>query len=113
MTQKRILDLKYAKAFKEVEAFKAWILTVLNPHGVLKRTIFFFSAFLCSITMSGWWDHKLMHRWLLRGIIHCLSNIPLDQWNTKEATTNLGEAQHAWNNAQTGISMGVIESFKK
>ncbi|KAJ7807129.1 hypothetical protein B0H14DRAFT_3483534 [Mycena olivaceomarginata] len=30
-----------------------------------------------------------------------------------EATTNLGEAQHAWNNAQTGISMGVIESFKK
>ncbi|KAJ7855719.1 hypothetical protein B0H14DRAFT_3645262 [Mycena olivaceomarginata] len=95
-TRKRILDLKYAKTFEEVEAFKAWILTVLDPHGVLKR----------------WWDHKLMHRWLLRGIIHCLSNIPLDQWNTKEATTNLGEAQHAWNNAQTGISMGVIESFK-
>ncbi|KAJ7476465.1 hypothetical protein FB451DRAFT_1243296 [Mycena latifolia] len=32
--------------------------------------------------MSGWWDHKLMHRWLLRGIIQCLSNIPLEQWNT-------------------------------
>ncbi|KAJ6606719.1 hypothetical protein B0H10DRAFT_583016 [Mycena sp. CBHHK59/15] len=63
--------------------------------------------------MLGWWDHKLMHRWLLRGIIQCLSNIPLEQWNTMEATTNLGEAQHAWNNAQTGISMGVIESFKK
>jgi hypothetical protein len=54
-----------------------------------------------------------MHRWLLRGIIQCLSNIPLEQWNTMEATTNLGEAQHAWNNAQTGILMGVIESFKK
>jgi hypothetical protein len=48
-----------------------------------------------------------------RGIIQCLSNIPLEQWNTMEATTNLGEAQHAWNNAQTGIPMGVIESFKK
>jgi hypothetical protein len=30
-----------------------------------------------------------------------------------EAMTNLDEAQHAWNNAQTGILMGVIESFKK
>ncbi|KAJ7263387.1 hypothetical protein C8J57DRAFT_1512889 [Mycena rebaudengoi] len=96
-TRKRIFDLKYAKTFEEVEAFKAWILTVLDPDGVLKR----------------WWDHKLMHRWLLRGIIQCLSSIPLEQWNTMEATTNLGEAQHAWNNAQTGISMGVIESFKK
>ncbi|KAJ7327666.1 hypothetical protein DFH08DRAFT_884920 [Mycena albidolilacea] len=96
-TRKHIFDLKYAKTVEEVEAFKAWILTLLDPDGVLKR----------------WWDHKLMHRWLLRGIIQCLSNIPLEQWNTMEATTNLGEAQHAWNNAQTGISMGVIESFKK
>ncbi|KAF8187368.1 hypothetical protein K438DRAFT_1764966 [Mycena galopus ATCC 62051] len=65
-------------------------------------------------TMSGWWDHKLKHHWLLRGLIQCLSNIPLEQWKTMEATTNLGEAQHAWNNTQTGISMGVIvESFKK
>ncbi|KAJ6614445.1 hypothetical protein B0H10DRAFT_2221324 [Mycena sp. CBHHK59/15] len=113
MTQKRIFDLKYAKTFEEVEAFKAWILTLLDPDGVLKHTIFFFSAFLCSTTMSGWWDHKLMHHWLLRRIIQCLSNIPLEQWNTMEATTDLGEAQHAWNNTQTGISMGVIESFKK
>ncbi|KAJ6536505.1 hypothetical protein B0H10DRAFT_2246340 [Mycena sp. CBHHK59/15] len=95
--RRRIFDLKYAKTLEEVEAFKAWILTVVDPEGVLKR----------------WWDHKLMHRWLLWGIIQCLSNIPLEQWNTMEATTNLGEAQHAWNNAQTGISMGVIESFKK
>ncbi|KAJ6535643.1 hypothetical protein B0H19DRAFT_1241095 [Mycena capillaripes] len=112
-TRKRIFNLKYAKTFEEVEAFKAWILTLLDPDGVLKRTMFFFSTFLRSTTMSGWWDHKLMHRWLLRGIIQCLSNIPLERWNTMEATTNLGEAQHAWNNAQTGISMGVIESFKK
>ncbi|KAJ7924488.1 hypothetical protein B0H13DRAFT_2315383 [Mycena leptocephala] len=29
------------------------------------------------------------------------------------ATTNLGEAQHARNNAETGTQMGIIESFKK
>ncbi|KAJ6628320.1 hypothetical protein B0H10DRAFT_1940517 [Mycena sp. CBHHK59/15] len=95
-TRQRIFDLKYLKTREEVEAFKAWIVTLADPQGVLKR----------------WWEHKLMHRWLLRDIIQCLSNIPLEQWNTMEATTNLGEAQHAWNNAQTGISMGVIESFK-
>ncbi|KAJ7658241.1 hypothetical protein DFH06DRAFT_1196427 [Mycena polygramma] len=95
--RKRIFDFKYAKTPEEVESFKAWIPTVPDPQGELKR----------------WWDHKLMHRWLLPGLIQCLSNIPLEQWNTMEPTTNLGEAQHAWNNAQTGISMGVIESFKK
>ncbi|KAJ6545927.1 hypothetical protein B0H10DRAFT_2385754 [Mycena sp. CBHHK59/15] len=96
-TRQRIFDLKYLKTREEVESFKEWIVTLADPQGVLKR----------------WWDHKLMHRWLLPGIIQCLSNIPLEQWNTMEATTNLGEAQHAWNNAQTGISMGAIESFKK
>ncbi|KAJ7789731.1 hypothetical protein B0H14DRAFT_3572999 [Mycena olivaceomarginata] len=96
-TRQRIFNLKYIKTREEVETFKAWIATLADPQGVLKR----------------WWEHKLMHRWLLRGVIQCLSNIPLEQWNTMEATTNLGEAQHAWNNAQTGISMGVIESFKK
>ncbi|KAJ7899013.1 isoprenoid synthase domain-containing protein [Mycena leptocephala] len=64
--RKRIFDMKYLKTPEEVEAFKAWILTLADPDG----------------------------------------------WNTMEATTNLGEAQHAWNNAQTGISMGVIECFK-
>ncbi|KAJ7726166.1 hypothetical protein DFH07DRAFT_782829 [Mycena maculata] len=29
------------------------------------------------------------------------------------ATTNLGEAQHARNNAETGTQMGIIESLKK
>ncbi|KAJ7348526.1 hypothetical protein DFH08DRAFT_959924 [Mycena albidolilacea] len=96
-TRQRIFNLKYIKTREEVETFKAWIATLADPQGVLKR----------------WWEHKLMHRWLLRGVIQCLPNIPLEQWNTMEATTNLGEAQHAWNNAQTGISMGIIESFKK
>ncbi|KAJ7796708.1 hypothetical protein B0H14DRAFT_3157834 [Mycena olivaceomarginata] len=72
-TRQRIFDLKYLKTREEVETFKAWIATLADPQGVLKR----------------WWEHKLMHRWLLRGIIQCLSNIPLEQWNTMEATMNL------------------------
>ncbi|KAJ7773919.1 hypothetical protein B0H16DRAFT_114703 [Mycena metata] len=96
-TRKRIFDFKYLKTPEEVGTFSAWLATLADPNGVLKR----------------WWGHKTMHSWLLRGVIHCLSNIPLEHWNTMEATTNLGEAQHAWNNAQTGISMGLIESFKK
>ncbi|KAJ6488414.1 hypothetical protein DFH09DRAFT_1339191 [Mycena vulgaris] len=95
--RKRLFDLKYLKTREEVDAFKIWIRTLADPQGVLKR----------------WWEHKLMHHWLLRGITQCLSNISLERWNTMEATTNLGEAQHAWNNAQTGISMGVIQSFKQ
>ncbi|KAJ6518499.1 hypothetical protein DFH09DRAFT_1427362 [Mycena vulgaris] len=101
-TRKRIFELKYLKTLEEVEALKAWIVTLADPQGVLKRTY--------DVRVV---EHKLMHRWLLRGIIHCLSNIPLEQWDTMEATTNLGEAQPAWNNTQTGISMDVIESFKK
>ncbi|KAJ7663770.1 hypothetical protein DFH06DRAFT_1393433 [Mycena polygramma] len=95
--RRRISELKYAKTVDEVEAFKTWIVTLPDPDGTLKR----------------WWTHKTMHTWLLPGFIQCLSRIPLERWNSMDATTNLGEAQHAWNNAQTGTSMGVIESFKK
>ncbi|KAJ6629014.1 hypothetical protein B0H10DRAFT_2208940 [Mycena sp. CBHHK59/15] len=95
--RQRIFNLKYLKTRAAFEAFKAWIQIVPDPHGVLRR----------------WWEHKTMHRWLLPGLIQCLSNIPLEQWNTMEATTNLGEAQHAWNNNETGTGMGALESFKK
>ncbi|KAJ7864626.1 hypothetical protein B0H14DRAFT_2574341 [Mycena olivaceomarginata] len=69
-TRKHIFDLKYAKTVEEVEAFKPWISILLDPDGVLKPPT------------VGWWNHRLMHRWLLRGIIQCLSNIPLEQWST-------------------------------
>ncbi|KAJ7125983.1 hypothetical protein C8R44DRAFT_733910 [Mycena epipterygia] len=111
--RRRISDLKYAKTVAEVEAFKTWISTLPDPDGVLKRTIFYSVAVFAQLMMLGWWGHKTMHNWLLPGFIQCLSKIPLEQWNTMESTTNLGEAQHAWNYAQTGTSMGAIESFKK
>ncbi|KAJ6583245.1 hypothetical protein B0H10DRAFT_1962244 [Mycena sp. CBHHK59/15] len=93
--RQHIFNLNYLKTRAAFEAFKGWIQIVPDPHVV------------------GWWEHKTMHRWLLPGLIQCLSNIPLEQWNTMEATTNLGEAQHAWNDNETGTGMGALESFKK
>ncbi|KAJ7847282.1 hypothetical protein B0H13DRAFT_1907358 [Mycena leptocephala] len=67
----------------------------------------------------GAFDHRtlstafLIHRTLLPATIQCLSRIPLNDWHTMPATTNLGEAQHARNNAETGTQMGIIESFNK
>ncbi|KAJ7082753.1 hypothetical protein B0H15DRAFT_932659 [Mycena belliarum] len=114
--RKRISDVRYLKTPEEVEVFKVWIPTLPDPQGVIKRMPILPLPWYTPLALNhglGWWDHKLMHRWLLPGFIHCLSKIPLEQWNTMEATTNLGEAQHAWNNSQTGISMGIIESFRK
>jgi hypothetical protein len=54
-----------------------------------------------------------MHLFLLHGLIQALSNIDLDDWHLMPANTNVGEGQHRWNNIQTGVSMGVIESMKK
>lgn len=52
-----------------------------------------------------------MHQWLLPTVIQCLSDMDPDDWHVIEATTNFGEAQHKANNAQTGIGMGLVESF--
>ncbi|KAJ6613831.1 hypothetical protein B0H10DRAFT_1951223 [Mycena sp. CBHHK59/15] len=86
--QDRIHNFMYMETPEDVEEFKIWIRTLPDP--------------------NGWWEHKEMHEWLLPSVIQCLSD---DVWHVMEATTNLGEAQHAANNAQTGIGMGVVESF--
>ncbi|KAJ7110858.1 hypothetical protein C8R44DRAFT_883329 [Mycena epipterygia] len=80
-----------------VEDFKLWIANVPDPDGAIAR----------------WWKQKLTHFWLLPATIQCLSRIPLNDWHTMPATTNLGEAQHARNDVETGTQMGIIESFKK
>ncbi|KAJ6564162.1 hypothetical protein B0H19DRAFT_76035 [Mycena capillaripes] len=93
--QDRILNFMYMKTPEEVEEFKIWIRTLPDPNGVLLR----------------WWEHKEMHEWLLPCVIECLSDIDPNVWHVMEATTNFGEAQHAANNIQTGIGMGLVESF--
>ncbi|KAF8166267.1 hypothetical protein K438DRAFT_1941754 [Mycena galopus ATCC 62051] len=93
--QDRIHNFMYMETPEDVEEFKIWIRTLPDPNGVL----------MC------WWEHKEMHGWLLPGIIQCLSDIAADVWHVMEATTNFGEAQHAANNAETGIGMGLVQSF--
>ncbi|KAJ7251891.1 hypothetical protein C8J57DRAFT_1474350 [Mycena rebaudengoi] len=93
--QDRIRNFMYMKTPEDIEEFKTWIRTLPDPDGVLMR----------------WWEHKEMHEWLLPGVIQCLSDIDPNIWHVMEATTNLGEAQHAANNAQTGIGMGLVQSF--
>ncbi|KAJ7115729.1 hypothetical protein C8R44DRAFT_927220 [Mycena epipterygia] len=93
--QDRINNFMYMETPEDVEEFKIWIRTLPDPDGVLMR----------------WWDHKEMHEWLLPGVIQCLSDMDPDVWHIIEATTNFGEAQHAANNAQTGIGMGTVQSF--
>ncbi|KAJ7859888.1 hypothetical protein B0H13DRAFT_2569863 [Mycena leptocephala] len=66
-----------------------------------------------SLFFAAWWRQKEMHLFLLPGLIQALSNIDLDDWHLMPANTNVGEGQHRWNNIQTGVSMGVIESMKK
>ncbi|KAF7369629.1 hypothetical protein MVEN_00293900 [Mycena venus] len=93
--QDRIHSFMYLETPEDVEEFKMWIRTLPDPNGVLMR----------------WWEHKEMHEWLLPGIIQCLSDMDPDAWHIMEATTNFGEAQHAANNKETGIGMGLVESF--
>ncbi|KAJ7323299.1 hypothetical protein DFH08DRAFT_817869 [Mycena albidolilacea] len=93
----RIKGFVHLETPQAVEDFKLWIANVPDPDGTIAR----------------WWKQKLMHFWLLPAKIQCLSRIPLNDWHTMSATTNLGEAQHARNNAETGTQMGIIESFKK
>ncbi|KAJ6606945.1 hypothetical protein B0H10DRAFT_2439850 [Mycena sp. CBHHK59/15] len=93
--QDRIHNFMYMETPEDVEEFKIWIRTLPDPNGVLLR----------------WWEHKEMHEWLLPSVIQCLSDIDPDVWHVMEATTNFGEAQHAANNAQTGIGMGLVKSF--
>ncbi|KAF7359826.1 hypothetical protein MVEN_00707900 [Mycena venus] len=93
----RIKGFVHPETPQAVEDFKVWIATIPDPDGAITR----------------WWKQKITHFWLLPAAIQCLSRIPLNDWHTMPATTNLGEAQHARNNAETGTQMGIIESFKK
>ncbi|KAJ7852230.1 hypothetical protein B0H13DRAFT_2398840 [Mycena leptocephala] len=82
------------------EAFEEWKQAVLVINDSMGR-------------LRAWRRQKEMHLFLLPGLIQALSNIDLDDWHLMPANTNVGEGQHRWNNIQTGVSMGVIESMKK
>ncbi|KAJ7857931.1 hypothetical protein B0H14DRAFT_3637442 [Mycena olivaceomarginata] len=69
----RIKGFVHLETPQAVEDFKLWIANVPDPDGAITR----------------WWKQKLMHFWLLPATIQCLSRIPLNDWHTMPATTNL------------------------
>ncbi|KAJ7737995.1 hypothetical protein B0H16DRAFT_1762096 [Mycena metata] len=93
--QDRVSSFMYLETPEDVEEFKLWIRSLPDPNDVILH----------------WWEHKEMHEWLLPAAIECLTDMASDDWHVIEATTNFGEAQHKANNAQTGINMGLVESF--
>ncbi|KAJ7766537.1 hypothetical protein DFH07DRAFT_769799 [Mycena maculata] len=59
--------------------------------------------------ITAWWNHKLHHKWLLPGLIECLSGLSHEDWMTTPFTSNGNETQHHWTNSQTGIGLAARE----
>ncbi|KAJ6617263.1 hypothetical protein B0H10DRAFT_1948500 [Mycena sp. CBHHK59/15] len=57
---------------------------------------------------SIWWNHKLNHKWLLPGLLECLSGLSHEDWLTTPFTSNGNETQHHWTNSQTGIGLNAV-----
>ncbi|KAJ6561340.1 hypothetical protein B0H10DRAFT_2445675 [Mycena sp. CBHHK59/15] len=60
-------------------------------------------------TISAWWNHKLNHKWILLGLLECLSGLSHEDWLTTPFTSNGNETQHHWTNSQTGIGLNARE----
>ncbi|KAJ7306256.1 hypothetical protein DFH08DRAFT_944850 [Mycena albidolilacea] len=87
----RFEGLLALKTRKEVETFSDWI----------------FSLDIKQVT--AWWNHKLNHKWLLPGLLECLSGLSHEDWLTTPFTSNGNETQHHWTNSQTGIGLNPRE----
>ncbi|KAJ6605219.1 hypothetical protein DFH09DRAFT_1353754 [Mycena vulgaris] len=60
-----------------------------------------------------WWDHKAMSAWILPCLVKSQSPMSADDWDNTPATTNTGEAQHAWTNSRTGIGLSLVEAMER
>ncbi|KAJ7076596.1 hypothetical protein B0H15DRAFT_805590 [Mycena belliarum] len=71
-----------------------------------------FSSYVFSLNIppiTAWWNHKLNHKWILPGLIECLSGLSHEEWMTTPFTSNGNETQHHWTNLQTGIGLPARE----
>ncbi|KAJ6628192.1 hypothetical protein B0H10DRAFT_1940740 [Mycena sp. CBHHK59/15] len=59
--------------------------------------------------ITAWWNHKLNHKWILPGLLECLSGLSHEDWLTTPFTSNGNETQHHWTNSQTGIGLPARE----
>lgn len=49
------------------------------------------------------------YKWILPGLIECLSGLSHEDWLTTPFTSNGNETQHHWTNSQTGIGLNAKE----
>ncbi|KAJ6597858.1 hypothetical protein B0H10DRAFT_1959723 [Mycena sp. CBHHK59/15] len=59
--------------------------------------------------VTAWWNHKLNHKWILPGLLECLSGLSHEDWLTTPSTSNGNETQHHWTNSRTGIGLNARE----
>ncbi|KAJ6629709.1 hypothetical protein B0H10DRAFT_1986368 [Mycena sp. CBHHK59/15] len=79
------------KTREEVQEFSDWVFSLdIKP-------------------IAAWWNHKLNHKWILPGLLECLSGLSHEDWITTPFTSNGNETQHHWTNSQTGIGLPARE----
>ncbi|KAJ7863674.1 hypothetical protein B0H13DRAFT_1638115, partial [Mycena leptocephala] len=55
--------------------------------------------------VTAWWNHKLNHKWILPGLLECLSGLSHEDWLTTPFTSNGNETQNHWTYSQTEIDL--------
>ncbi|KAF7349123.1 hypothetical protein MVEN_01434500 [Mycena venus] len=89
--------------WKRFEGF----VSLKTPQDVQEFSDWVFSLNITTIT--AWWNHKLNHKWILPGLLECLSGLSHEDWLTTPFTSNGNETQHHWTNSQTGIGLNARE----
>ncbi|KAJ6606692.1 hypothetical protein B0H10DRAFT_2228608 [Mycena sp. CBHHK59/15] len=91
---KRLMDFVYIDSEEEIDEFSEFV----RGLGIKK--------------IQDWWDHKAMSAWILPCLVKSQSPMSADDWDSTPATTNTGEAQHAWTNSRTGIGLSLVEAME-
>ncbi|KAF8812196.1 hypothetical protein BYT27DRAFT_7221222 [Phlegmacium glaucopus] len=90
----RIMDFPYIDSEEELESFTI----LVNALGIKK--------------IKDWWTHKIKSKWIIPCILKSQSKILLEHWPLIPATTNIGESQHHWTNAISGIKLPLVDGIE-
>jgi hypothetical protein len=60
---------------------------------------------------EAWWNHKLNNKWILAGLIQCMSKMTPEDWNATPSSTNIGEGAHHFTNGETGVNLSPLEAI--
>ncbi|KAJ6500282.1 hypothetical protein DFH09DRAFT_1289819 [Mycena vulgaris] len=91
---KRLMDFVYIDSEEGIDEFSEFV----RGLGIKK--------------IQDWWDHKAMSAWILPCLVKSQSPMSADDWDNTPATTNTGEAQHAWTSSRTGIGLSLVEAME-